>query len=170
MANNISLQGIGRWHTCTGELAKDCTKSHTALIKLHTASTKLHIASTKLHIACKKLHIACTQFEPRCEHMLPLVGGKEHSQVAYLQERLSSVILTISPNRFSFCQSITISQLVHVDQLNYRDGPSKGSLGECHNQIIVCSIKRSLIALLPFGREEKSHSKVSGCDQRGKFQ
>ena len=97
MANNISLQGIGRWHICTGELAKDCTKSHTALIKLHTASTKLHIASTKLHIACKKLHIACTQFEPRCEHMLPLVGGKEHSQVAYLLERLSTVILTISP-------------------------------------------------------------------------
>ena len=103
--------------------------------------------------------------------MLPLVGGKEHSQVAYLLERLSTVILTISPNRFSFCQAITISSWVHVDQLNYRDVPSKGSfIGECHNQIIVCSIKRSLIALLPFGREEKSHSKVAGCDQRGKFQ
>ena len=156
MANNSSLQEIGR-----------------AVAHLHWGACRgLHRVCTKLHKVCSKFHIACTQFETRCEHVLPLVGGKEHSQVAHLLERLSSVILTISPSRFSFCQllSITISSWVHVDQLNYRDGPSKGSLGECHNQIIVCSIKRSLIALLPFGREEKSHSKVAGCDQRGKFQ
>ena len=134
MANNISLQGIRRWHICTGELAKDCTKSHRALIKLH--------------IACKKLHIACTQFELRCEHMLPLVGGKEHSQVAYLLERLSSVILTISPNRFSFCQllSITISSRVHVDQLNYRDGPSKG-VSKSNNSLLDQTVTNSFTTL-----------------------
>ena len=129
------------------------------------------LALGSLHILHKVSHSLHTVWTQVWTHVAP--GG--------WQGTLTSCIMARTPvncdthhlaHRFSFCQlfSITISSRVHVDQLNYRDGPSKGSLGECPNQIIVCSIKRSLIALLPFGREEKSHSKVSGCDQRGKFQ